>query len=229
MHYAPLIDDAEDLSSINIFYKDEAIEREINQEIFDYWGFYLLPDQETTITRTLYIEESVSMVNILPHCHLLGKSWEIYATTPSNEIIPIIRINQWDFDWQSFYYPEYLLKIPAGSTITATCIYDNTSNNPDNPNDPPALVFPGQGTTDEMFFIPIEFIPYQEGDENIYLGNEDMLLGDVNGDGTLNVLDVVQLVNMILSGGDISPASDVNGDGALNVLDIVQLVNLILS
>ena len=79
-----------------------------------------------------------------------------------------------------------------------------------------------------MFFIPIEFIPYQEGDENIYLGNEDMLLGDVNGDGTLNVLDVVQLVNMILSGGDISPASDVNGDGALNVLDIVQLVSLIL-
>ena len=229
VHYAPLIDDAEDLSSINIFYKDEAIEREINQEIFDYWGFYLLPDQETTITRTLYIDETVSMVNILPHCHLLGKSWEIYATTPSSEIIPIIRINQWDFDWQSFYYPEYLLKIPAGSTITATCIYDNTSNNPDNPNDPPALVFPGQGTTDEMFFIPIEFIPYQEGDENIYLGNEDMLLGDVNGDGTLNVLDVVQLVNMILSGGDISPASDVNGDGALNVLDIVQLVNLILS
>ena len=80
-----------------------------------------------------------------------------------------------------------------------------------------------------MFFIPIEFIPYQEGDENIYLGNEVMLLGDVNGDGTLNVLDVVQLVNMILSGGDISPASDVNGDGALNVLDIVQLVSLILS
>ena len=51
----------------------------------------------------------------------------------------------------------------------------------------------------------------------------------MNGDGTLNVLDVVQLVNMILSGGDISSASDVNGDGALNVLDIVQLVNLILS
>ena len=144
-------------------------------------------------------------------------------------IITISRINQWDFDWQSFYYPEYLLKIPAGSTITATCIYDNTSNNPDNPNDPPALVFPGQGTTDEMFFIPIEFIPYQQGDENIYLGNEDMLLGDVNGDGTLNVLDVVQLVNMILSGGDISPASDVNNDTILNVLDVVIMVNIVLS
>ncbi len=228
VHYAPLMHDAEDLSSINLFFKDEAIEREINQEIIDYWTFYLPPDQETTITRTFYIDETVSMVNILPHCHLLGKSWEIYATTLANEIIPIIRINQWDFDWQSFYYPEYLLKIPAGSTITATCIYDNTSNNPDNPNDPPALVFPGQGTTDEMFFIPIEFIPYQAGDENIYLGDDQSIIGDINGDGDLNVLDVVLLVGVILNGGDVTAACDVNGDGVLNVLDIVQLVNLIL-
>ena len=154
---------------------------------------------------------------------------EIYATTLSNEIIPVIRINQWDFDWQSFYYPEYLLKIPAGSTITATCIYDNTSNNPDNPNDPPALIFPGQGTTDEMFFIPIEFIPYQAGDENIYLGDDQSIIGDINGDGDLNVLDVVLLVGVILNDGDVTAACDVNGDGVLNVLDIVQLVNLILS
>ena len=155
---------------LSTFFKDEEIEREINQVIIDYWEFYLPPNQETTVTRTYYVEESLSMVNIIPHCHLLGKSWEIYATTLSNTIIPIISIKQWDFDWQSFYYPEYLLKIPGGSTITAICTYDNTSNNLDNPNDPPELVFPGQGTNDEMFFIPIEFIPYEEGDEDIYLG-----------------------------------------------------------
>ena len=168
------------------------------------------------------------MVNILPHCHLLGKSWEIYATTPSNEIIPIIRINQWDFDWQSFYYPEYLLKIPAGSIITATCIYDNTSNNPDNPNDPPAIVLPGQGTTDEMFFIPIEFIPYQQGDEDVYLGSEDnIILGDVNQDGILNILDVVIIVNQVLS-NEYNLIADVNEDGVVNVLDVVMMVNILL-
>ena len=229
VHYAPLMNDAEDQSSINLFFKDNPIEREINQEIFDYWEFYLLPNQETTITRTLSIPYSVSMVNILPHCHLLGKSWEIYATTSEGEIIPIIKIPDWDFDWQSFYYPEYLLKIPGGSTITATCVYDNTSNNPDNPNDPPEIVFPGQGTNDEMFFIPIEFLTYQEGDENIYLGNSDdcSIMGDINGDGGINVLDVVLLVNSILSGTDTN-CSDLNSDGIINILDIVLLIEIIL-
>ena len=56
------------------------------------------------------------------------------------------------------------------------------------------------------------------------------LVGDSNGDGSLNILDVVLLVNIILdenASGD--ECSDVNGDGAFNVLDVVLLVNLILN
>jgi len=55
------------------------------------------------------------------------------------------------------------------------------------------------------------------------------LLGDVNGDGVLNVLDVVTLVNIILNNDDYILAGDMNQDGALDVLDIVTLVNIILS
>jgi len=80
-----------------------------------------------------------------------------------------------------------------------------------------------------MFFIPIEFIPYQEGDEDIYLGDNEPLIGDVNGDGELNVLDVVSLVGVILNGNNPNSACDVNGDGEINILDVVSLVNLILS
>ena len=229
VHYAPLLTDQEDRSSINIFFKDEPIEREVNQTIFSYWAFALPPNQETTVTRTLPVSESVSMVNILPHCHLLGKSWEIYATTSQGDTIPIIKIPDWDFDWQSFYYPEFLLKIPGGSTITATCIYDNTTNNPDNPNNPPQWVFPGDGTHDEMFFIPIEFLDYQEGDEDIYLGNSDdcSLMGDINSDQGINILDVVLLVNSILNGTDTT-CSDLNSDEIINILDIVLLIEMIL-
>jgi hypothetical protein len=57
----------------------------------------------------------------------------------------------------------------------------------------------------------------------------DLTLGDLNGDGTLNILDIVILANLILSGDDSNPAGDLNQDGAYNILDIVILVNLILS
>jgi len=55
------------------------------------------------------------------------------------------------------------------------------------------------------------------------------LQGDMNGDGELNILDVVALVNIILSGSEPNPLGDMNGDGAYNILDIVILAGIILS
>ena len=54
-----------------------------------------------------------------------------------------------------------------------------------------------------------------------------VLYGDSNQDGSLNVIDVVSIVNLIVSGG-YDEVSDVNSDGSLNVIDVVQLVNVII-
>ena len=63
--------------------------------------------------------------------------------------------------------------------------------------------------------------------------NEDMLLGDVNSDGLINVLDVVNIINFILSinipVGDQFVLSDINQDDVINVLDVVLIVNIILN
>ena len=58
---------------------------------------------------------------------------------------------------------------------------------------------------------------------------EGALQGDINGDGELNILDVVALVNIILSGSEPNSLGDMNGDGAYNILDVVILANIILS
>ena len=57
---------------------------------------------------------------------------------------------------------------------------------------------------------------------------EDSLTGDVNSDGIVNVLDIVQTVNLVLT-NEYEENGDLNGDGIVNVLDIVQLVNIILN
>ena len=65
--------------------------------------------------------------------------------------------------------------------------------------------------------------------EFIEVGGGGCGTGDMNADGTLNVLDVVALVNLVLSGGGESCEGDMNVDGTLNVLDVVALVNTVLS
>jgi hypothetical protein len=80
---------------------------------------------------------------------------------------------------------------------------------------------------------------YQEGKPNPFILDETLverayfydgfILGDMNDDGVLNILDAVTLMNMILYSGETNSAGDMNGDGTYNVLDVVILVNIILS
>ena len=55
----------------------------------------------------------------------------------------------------------------------------------------------------------------------------NVLLGDVNLDGTINVIDIVDLVNVVLNNSFLNSA-DINQDQSINVLDIIALVNIIL-
>ena len=62
----------------------------------------------------------------------------------------------------------------------------------------------------------------------IKFGFNSNLNGDINGDGILNIQDIILIVTMALS-GDYSSLADMNGDGAVNILDVVQVVFIILS
>ena len=62
--------------------------------------------------------------------------------------------------------------------------------------------------------------------ENVWANNG--LLGDLNNDQILNILDIVQLVNIVLL-NNYDSNGDLNNDGFINILDIVQLINIILN
>jgi hypothetical protein len=118
------------------------------------------------------LPETISIITINPHMHLLGKSFKAYALSPQGDTIRLIDIPRWDFNWQYFYTFKKPVKIPKGYTIVAEGVYDNTVKNPFNPNTPPKLVQDQNGSmrsVDEMFQFIISYVPYQEGDELIDL------------------------------------------------------------
>jgi len=67
----------------------------------------------------------------------------------------------------------------------------------------------------------------------ITLSYNDVMMGDLDGDGIINILDIIVEVNIILGAIDPTPqqeiAGDLNGDGSINILDVIALVNLILT
>lgn len=180
MHYAPTAVNEADSSSINLFFADAPVQRYIQNYIMlplpgvlTNGPFLIPPGQVRSFHGQITVPADVSLVAISPHMHLLGQSWEVYAVPPAGDTIPLIRIPQWDFNWQGTYQFDRLIKIPAGSVIHATAAYDNTVNNPLNPNSPPQWVSWGERTQDEMYYLPITFVEYWPGDEFVMLTNND--------------------------------------------------------
>ncbi|MDC0145289.1 dockerin type I repeat-containing protein, partial [bacterium] len=63
--------------------------------------------------------------------------------------------------------------------------------------------------------------------DNSYCEESDYIQGDLNGDLTINILDVLLIIDIILN-QESSDLADINGDGIVNILDIIELVDLIL-
>ena len=58
---------------------------------------------------------------------------------------------------------------------------------------------------------------------------QNMILGDVSGDGSINILDVVMIVQIVIGNDEIVQSADFNSDGYINILDVVQLIQIIIS
>lgn len=115
-----------------------------------------------------------SLLGVMPHMHLIGKSINVFGVS-GTDTQKYIRINNWDFHWQGFYMLRKLVKIPFLSNLYSQAYYDNTTNNPENPNNPPVTVNAGENTTDEMMITYFIWTPYQAGDETIVIDNSPLV------------------------------------------------------
>ena len=92
----------------------------------------------------------VQVLAVLPHTHYLGREAQGYATLPDGTRQWLLRIRQWDFNWQGDYRYDKPVFLPKGTTVTMEFSYDNSTNNIRNPNQPPQRVRYGPRSTDEM-------------------------------------------------------------------------------
>ena len=178
MHYGPTPVDESDLTEFNLFFAEVPVQREVELSMMTpvhlTEPFFIQPNEVKTFHGITTVPQDISLLSVMPHCHLLGQSWEVYAVSPDeSDTIPLISIPQWDFNWQGIYDFPTLKHIPAGYKMHAWCTYDNTAENPNNPNDPPQFTAWGDLTGDEMYVLFFQFVEYLPGDENITLSTAD--------------------------------------------------------
>jgi len=178
IHYAPNSNAKSDSTTINFKYTSTSPVRVVKMDMPLYHYPPILQQPALQIPANTIMEfnqraissnsQDLSVVGIFPHMHLIGKSYTIFSKK-GTDTTKLIRIPEWDFHWQGFYTFQKLIKIPKQSLILASAVYDNTTNNPHNPSNPPVDVSAGENTKDEMMVAFIAYTAYQAGDENIIL------------------------------------------------------------
>jgi hypothetical protein len=150
MHYTPNGKPVEDFSELRIYFaKKPPLERVVT--ILPADSKLAIPPGDPnyrSIARATFTEP-VTMVSLQPHMHVRGKAYEISATYPDGRKEVLLRVPRYDFHWQTTYFLDRPLAIPAGTVIEGDAWYDNSPNNPNNP-DPSKTVYWGDQSWDEM-------------------------------------------------------------------------------
>ncbi|HLK66627.1 MAG TPA: tetratricopeptide repeat protein [Bryobacteraceae bacterium] len=107
------------------------------------------------------------LMAIYPHAHYLGKQLEAFATLPDGTKRWLIRIEDWDLNWQAVYHYREPVFLPKGTVVSMRYLYDNSAANPRNPNSPPKRVRGGNQSSDEMSHLWLQVLPRAGGDKRL--------------------------------------------------------------
>ncbi len=148
---------------VGLYFTDEAPTRESyslvlrNNHILvsagakDYW-----------IEDSFVLPTTVKVLRIYPHAHYIGREIRAFALLPKGKKIWLFHDDDWDFNWQDQYEFENPPRLPKGTRIVLQICYDNSAENPRNPNSPPRPINYGPSSFDEMGTCAFMLLPQNE-------------------------------------------------------------------
>jgi Flp pilus assembly protein TadD len=111
------------------------------------------------VSDDFMVPMDLDVLAVYPHAHYLGRLLEGYATLPDGSRKWLIRIPDWDPNWQAVYRYKSPVFLPKGTVVSMRYHYDNSGANPRNPNQPPKRVRGGNQATDEMSHLWLQVLP----------------------------------------------------------------------
>ncbi|MES1227778.1 MAG: alkyl hydroperoxide reductase, partial [Armatimonadota bacterium] len=154
VHYSKSGKDEVDQTKVGLYFAKEPVTKPLRIAWLLNPRINIQPgDSSAHFTQTFKVPEDAELHSLMPHMHLIGKSMKATATLPDGKVINLVDVPQWDFNWQLVYKLKKPVLLPKGTVIKLEATYDNSSDNPHNPSNPPKRVHWGEETKDEMMLL----------------------------------------------------------------------------
>ena len=151
MHYTPNGSPQTDVSSVGLVFADpDTVKKEVGTWRAINTDFVIPPGEANHVVRAWHtFNRDTLLLALFPHMHLRGKSFRYVARFPSGREETLLWVPRYDFNWQNSYIFASPKRLPAGTRLICTATFDNSSDNPANP-DPAQAVRWGDQTWEEM-------------------------------------------------------------------------------
>ncbi|HEY3900621.1 MAG TPA: redoxin family protein [Chthoniobacter sp.] len=161
IHYTPNGHATQDQLKIGLLFASEPPKYEVHVSSVVKYNLNIPPGEANHVeVAETVVPSNIMLMSFVPHMHVRGKAFKYELITADGKTETLLDIPHYDFNWQLRYEYAEPKFIPAGSKVRITAVFDNSPNNPANPN-PNKTVHWGPQTSDEMMIGYVEsFTPY---------------------------------------------------------------------
>ena len=150
VHYHPSGKAVEDRTRVGLYLSRKPVKQALHWNNASSYDFRIPPGKNNVEVKASWmIPVDVEALAVSPHMHLLGHDMHMSVRLPGGKIQNLIHIADWDPSWQSAYYFQTPITLPAGSVVNVVAHFDNSAHSR-NPNQPPKTVKVGPNFDDEM-------------------------------------------------------------------------------